>query len=255
MCLRVATYNIHRGVGWDGVEDYLRIAAVLSEIDADIIALQEVTSHSEKSDDVLAYLAAAVGMVAIEGFTLTAAGARYGNAILSKLPVAFVSLTDISVKGREPRGVIRVDFYLNGQTVVVLATHLGLGIRERHIQTKELLALVNEVESNINVLLGDFNEWFPLGGLLGALGKIFSTYQTPATFPSRRPLLKLDRIWLKPAEKIVSLRTHVTKLSLVASDHLPLVMDISLKRANAHNPRTIIPSRSRGDKSLHEIHF
>lgn len=228
MHFRVATYNIHRGVGWDGIEDYARIAAVLAEIDADIIALQEVTSHGEKSDDVLTYLAAAVGMVSIEGFTLTAAGARYGNALLSRLPIAVTRLTDISVKKREPRGVIQADLSLNGQTVVVWATHLGLGIRERRRQTKELLELVDRVDSDIKVLLGDFNEWLPLGSPVRAIGKRFTLPRTPATFPSRRPLLKLDRIWLRPAERIASLRTHATELSLAASDHLPLVMDISI---------------------------
>jgi endonuclease/exonuclease/phosphatase family metal-dependent hydrolase len=226
MSFRVATYNIHRGLGRDGIEDYRRIAAVLAEIDADIIGLQEVTSHSQTTDDVLTYLAAAVGMLPVEGFTLTAAGARYGNALLSKLPIAATSLTDIGLKGREPRGVIQVDLSLNGQKAVVWATHLGLGFHERRSQARMLLALVDKVDCDIKILLGDFNEWLPYGGPLRAIGNRFTTHKSPATFPARRPLLKLDRIWLQPAEKIKSLRTHSTKLSMVASDHLPLVMEI-----------------------------
>lgn len=226
MRLRVATYNIHRGVGLDGMENFRRIAAVLAEIDADIIGLQEVPSHSQTSDDVLAYLAAAVGMVSIEGFTLTAAGARYGNALLSKSKISGTRLTDISVGKREPRGVVQVDLNLNGQNVVMWTTHLGLSLRERRIQAKELLTLVDEGESDINILLGDFNEWIPFGGALRTIGKKFATLTSPATFPSRWPLLKLDRIWLLPAERMVTLRAHSTKLSKVASDHLPLVMDI-----------------------------
>lgn len=227
MDLRIATYNIHRCVGWDGIEDCTRIAAVLAEIDADIVALQEVTSHSETSDEVLTYLAAAEGMEAVEGFTLTAAGADYGNALLSKLPIAATILTDISVKGREPRGVIEVTLRFGSQTVVVLATHLGLGIHERRIQTKQLLERIDMLDGDVNVLMGDFNEWLPFGPL-HAIGKRFTTPRTPATFPSRLPLFKFDRIWLWPAEKMSALRTHTTELSLSASDHLPLVMDISI---------------------------
>jgi len=230
MLIRVATYNIHRCVGLDGIEDKMRIAAVLNEIDADIVALQEVTSHSKTADDVLAYLAEAVGMVPIEGFTLTAAGAHYGNALLSRLPIAASRRIDISVKGREPRGVIQVELSLNNTRLVMWATHLGLGFRERRIQTKQLLKVVDAMQSDLNILLGDFNEWLPFSGPLSAIGDRFTTPKTPATFPSRRPFLKLDRIWLRPAGKIQSLRTHSTRLSLVASDHLPLVMDLDAQR-------------------------
>ena len=204
MGLRVATYNIHQCVGRDGIENTRRIAAVLSEIDADIIALQEVTSHPGKPDDMLAYLAAATEMAPIEGFTLSSAGTRYGNALLTRLPVSAVNLIDISVKKREPRGVIQADLNLNGQTAVLWATHLGLGIRERHLQIKELLKRVDKVESDIAVLLGDFNEWLSSGRHLRTIGRRFTTPQSPATFPSFRPLLKLDRIWVRPAEKIYS---------------------------------------------------
>lgn len=228
MRLRIATYNVHQCVGRDGIENTRRIAAVLSEVDADIVALQEVTSHPEKTDDMLAYLAAAAEMQQIEGFTLNSAGTRYGNALLTRLPVSAVNLIDISVKGREPRGVIQADLNVNGQTVVLWATHLGLGIRERYLQIKKLLKRVDEAERDIAVLLGDFNEWLSFGRPLRAVGQRFSTPQSPATFPSFRPMLKLDRIWVRPADKIATLRAHSTKLSRVASDHLPLVLDMSL---------------------------
>lgn len=108
MRYRLATYNIHRCVGRDGTRNSDRIAAVLHEINADIVALQEVSSHSEPAGDMLAYLADAVDMEPIEGVTLTAAGARYGNALLSRFPVSAVNRINISVKGREPLSLIHI---------------------------------------------------------------------------------------------------------------------------------------------------
>ena len=228
MQLRIATYNIHRCVGLDGIENSKRIATVLREINADIIALQEVTSNSEIKDDILANLAAATGTTQIEGFTLTATGTAYGNAILSRLPVSEIKRIDISVKGREPRGVIEAKLNLNNQTVFLWATHLGLGIRERYMQIKKLLKIVDARENDPGILFGDFNEWLLWSRSLLAISKRFNTIQSPATFPSRRPLFKLDRIWVRPAERLTTLRAHTTKLSRVASDHLPLVADIIL---------------------------
>ncbi len=228
MRFRIATYNLHRCVGRDGIENPKRIATVLREINADIIALQEVTSQPEIADDVLATLAAATGMKSIEGFTLTTTGTRYGNALLSKLPVSAIKRYDISVKGKEPRGMIQANLNLDDQTVILWATHLGLGIRERYLQIEKLLKIVDGIESNSSVLLGDFNEWLSWSRPLRAIGKRFTTRQSPATFPSHRPLLKLDRIWVRPVGRLTTLHAHSTELSRVASDHLPLVADITL---------------------------
>lgn len=227
MHFRIATYNIHRCVGRDGKKNLTRIARVLREINADIIALQEVTSQPEIADDILASLAAVTGMEPIEGFTLTTTGARYGNALLSKFPVSAIQRYDISVKGREPRGVIQAKLNINDQTVILWATHLGLGIRERYLQAEKLLKTVDGIESDLSVLLGDFNEWLSWSRLLRGIGKKFTNRHSPATFPSHRPLLKLDRIWVRPVDKLSTLRAHSTELSRVASDHLPLVADIT----------------------------
>jgi endonuclease/exonuclease/phosphatase family metal-dependent hydrolase len=125
-----------------------------------------------------------------------------------------------------------VAFGLNRQTIILWATHLGLGIRERHLQVKELLKIIHAVDADVGILLGDFNEWLTWSRPLRALHRWFTTPQAtpqvPATFPSRRPLLRLDRIWIRPAERLTTLRAHSTELSRVASDHLPLVADILL---------------------------
>jgi endonuclease/exonuclease/phosphatase family metal-dependent hydrolase len=208
------------------VEDCRRIGAVLLEIAADIVALQEVASLSERAGDVPAYLVRITDTTAIEGFTLTTGNSRYGNALLSRMPVASVKCIDISVEGREPRGVIEVVIDRYHTRVHLWATHLGLRIRERHLQVNELLKIIAAAGAETGILLGDFNEWLPWGRPLRALHRWFAPSRSPATFPSRRPVLKLDRIWVRPSANRFTVRAHATKLSRIASDHLPLVADI-----------------------------
>ncbi len=227
MRIRIATYNIHRCVGRDGVKNFARVAAVLREINADIVALQEVTSHHEPSDNMLDYLAEAADMHPIEGFTLTNAGTRYGNAILTRLPVSEVVRIDISVAGREPRGVIEIILKLHNCKIILWATHLGLGIRERQSQLKKILQIIDVPrDADISILLGDLNEWLAWTLPLRALRRYFPASQSLATFPSGRPLLKLDQIMVNPKERLDNLQVHSTELSRVASDHLPLISDI-----------------------------
>ncbi len=228
MQLRVVTYNIHGCIGRDGIKNFSRVAAVLREIDGDIVALQEVTSHSDSASDMLAYLATATGMQPVPGFTLQKAAGRYGNALLTRLPLLSVNRFDISIPGREPRGVIEAQFHCNALQPMVWATHLGLGVRERRRQMCRLLQIVNAADAEVGMLLGDLNEWLVWSRCFRALRRRFTATPSPATFPAWRPLLKLDRVWIDKADIRVSLRAHRTATSKAASDHLPLVADILL---------------------------
>jgi len=226
--LRVATYNIHRCVGRDGKKDPTRIAAVLREIGADIIALQEVSSVPGHTTDVLALFAKATNSEAIQGFTLQDRHSHYGNALLTRQTVTRIKRFNISVPGREPRGVIDVVLVLEGRTVQLLATHLGLLPSERRFQIERIMPLLEAATADVSILLGDFNEWFLWGQPLRRLQKWFTTGPAPATFPARWPLLSLDRIWVHPSNSLASLWVHRTVLSRIASDHLPLVADVSM---------------------------
>ena len=228
MRLKVATYNIHRCVGRDGRENFSRVATVLKEINADIVALQEVTSHHDPAEDMLAFLAKAADMRAIEGFTLTEARAPYGNALLSRLPISAVNRFDISVPGREPRGLLEAVVNCDTQKVMIWATHFGLGVRERRMQFHRLMAIIDGADTEAGMLLGDLNEWLGWSRALRALYRRFVKYPSPASFPARKPLLKLDRIWFRATTGSIIVRAHSTKMSRAASDHLPLVADVVL---------------------------
>mgnify|MGYP001121937839 CR=1 FL=1 len=228
MSLRIATYNIHRCVGCDGIEDPQRIAAVLRRIDADVVALQEVGFEAGASRNILTDLARATDARAFAGPTLLDRRGHYGNAILSRIPPAAVERVDISVPGREPRGAMAVELAVNGGRLRIVATHLGLHPTERRYQMGRLLPLLGHPDSGPKILLGDFNEWLSWGRPLRSMNRRFGRRPTPATFPSRRPLLALDRIWVDPPDRLISLGLHRHAAAALASDHLPLVAELDI---------------------------
>jgi endonuclease/exonuclease/phosphatase family metal-dependent hydrolase len=228
MPLRIATYNIHRCIGTDRVADPRRIAAVLREIDADIVALQEVAHHPGQPGNPLDRLANAIDATAIEGTTLKDKNGHYGNALLCRLPLTTVQRADISVPGRERRGAIAVTLSVNNFSVQVVATHLGLRTAEKRYQVEQILDLFDPGRMDVSVLLGDLNLWYPAGPTLRRLNRAFEPMPAPATFPSQHPLLSLDRLWVLPRSKLTALAVHKSPVSRVASDHLPVVAELDL---------------------------
>jgi len=228
--LRIASYNIHECVGSDGRRDPARIAAVLREIDADIIGLQEVDARpGETSASMqMQYLAATLGHHAVAGTTLLRAGGEYGNAILTRRRVLDVRRVDLTVYRREPRGALDVDLDIDGRTARVLVTHLGLLPGERRTQVRRLLDLLGDHPSDVVVLCGDINEWFAVGRPLRWLHARMGRTASVPTFPSAFPVFALDRIWVHPHTALASLTAHASPTARRASDHLPLLADIRL---------------------------
>jgi endonuclease/exonuclease/phosphatase family metal-dependent hydrolase len=128
----------------------------------------------------------------------------------------------------EPRGAIDTTLVVGGHAVRVLSTHLGLRPYERRQQVRRVLATIDPGGTAPVVLMGDLNEWFLWGRALRWLHADFHPRPAPATFPARWPVFALDRIWIRPAQHLRSIATHVTAVSRVASDHLPLVADIRI---------------------------
>ena len=233
--LTVASYNIHRCYGRDGRHDPDRIAAVIRELDADVVALQEVESmpRSEAGAeqaglDQFEYLAVATGFGVVAAPTLMNHRAQYGNVLLTRHPVVDVRRVDLSVPGREPRGAIDVDVAVGTRRVRVIATHFGLRVRERRDQVRRLLAAVGDDRDAALVVLGDFNEWIPGVGVLQALHARLGHGTAIRTFPARRPLLALDRIWVQPAAALLDVHVHASDRARAASDHLPICARLAL---------------------------
>ncbi len=221
----IATYNIHSAVGTDRKFSPDRIVGVLQEMQADIVALQEVPLGGGHFPNVLKLIAEQTGYQAVEGFTFAVSGRRYGNAVISRYPVMATRAIDLSFGKREPRGALDADISCHGHPLRVIATHLGLSIAERQDQIRRLLQVFDTDQMPV-ILLGDVNEWFIWGRSLKWLVSHFEEVPALATFPSRWPFLPLDRIWIRPRHRLVHVNVHSTPLSRVASDHLPLIAHI-----------------------------
>jgi endonuclease/exonuclease/phosphatase family metal-dependent hydrolase len=221
--LKVATYNIHCGIGRDGRVSERRVRDVLREIDADVIALQEVESRSSGLD-MLAWLAKETGFHAVWGMTLMRADGHYGNGLLARFPIANVEQVDLTWERREPRNAIAADLDCGaGERLRFVATHLGLRPAERRYQVRRLLPLCVDRPADRAVLAGDVNEWFLWGRPLKWLHAHFVHTPPRRTFPAWMPTLPLDRLWAHPGGMLREVRAHRSRTARAASDHLPLV--------------------------------
>jgi endonuclease/exonuclease/phosphatase family metal-dependent hydrolase len=226
--LRVATYNIHSWEGADNTADPQRILRVIAALNADIIALQEVVSPNAAGVPCsLTDLAQELGYHAIFGQTMLRPDTRYGNALLSRQKPQIVRHHSLAIHRREPRGAIEATFTF-ASTVRIFATHFGLSARERRVQFAKLHTLFQRGAPEVNILLGDLNDWFPLSPLRRRLRLAFGHAPAPHTFPARCPLFALDRIHVTPAGRLRHLARHNTPEAKHASDHLPLVADIQV---------------------------
>lgn len=233
----VASYNVHRFVGTDRRFAPERVARVVNELQAQIVGLQEIDAQFYRAGTQLECLAEKTGMELVLGPTRHNHAGHYGNALLTSYPVKNIRRIDLSVYGREPRGALDVDLWLKGQTVRIIVAHLGLGMGERRRQIKHLLDIFHSERDRMEIMLGDFNEWIPVGKPLSWIHRFFGRSPSLRTFPSFLPILPLDRIWVRPLDAIAGMGTHRTPLSRVASDHLPVKACITPNGAYEHPAR------------------
>ncbi|HET7100153.1 MAG TPA: endonuclease/exonuclease/phosphatase family protein [Terriglobia bacterium] len=244
--LRVATYNIHKCRGLDQRVRPGRIADVLGELDADIVALQEVVGLGSNShEDQALYVTEALGYQSVFGENRRHNGAAYGNLLLSRFPVLGFWNYDITARGREPRGVLRADIRLaDGQVLHLFNVHLGTAWRERSEQARQMVSrriLRNTELAGTRIVLGDFNEWIPGDAtrlLTDHFGGRSVCSHTPRlrTFPCVLPLFRLDHIYFDEQLKLQNLSPHRSRRALVASDHLPVVAEFSLRPRPEQGP-------------------
>jgi endonuclease/exonuclease/phosphatase family metal-dependent hydrolase len=233
--LVVATYNVHTCVGTDRRYDPARVAAVLCELGADIISLQEVVAHPEGANfpDQSSFLAQETGLRAVSLPPRVDHRSRFGNAILTRLPVLGVRHIDLSINGYAPRGALDVDLDAGRYRLRVVATHFGLRGGERRAQAQRLLgaltgrdggnSAIPAVDGGTAILMmGDLNEWRGRRGGIRALDRELGHAPAPRTFPSWCPILPLDRIYAAPPALLRDFDVHRSPLARLASDHLPL---------------------------------
>ncbi|MBZ5611378.1 MAG: endonuclease/exonuclease/phosphatase family protein [Acidobacteriia bacterium] len=236
---RIATYNIHKGRGLDGRRRVERIARVLEKAEADIIALQEVVNHEGRSieDHQASYLAERLGHSYAIGETRKHLGGVYGNVTLSRWGFELVRQIDLTVVGREERGTLRTDIRVGRHLVHVFNVHLGTAHRERRRQANRLLDadLLRAVDiAGPRIVLGDFNDWTH-GVVTRTLSAEFHFRDFAAhlkrtrSYPAILPLVHLDHIYCDQHLNIVKAAFQRDRVSLLASDHLPLVAELTIE--------------------------
>jgi endonuclease/exonuclease/phosphatase family metal-dependent hydrolase len=227
--IQVATYNVHRWTGLNGrsAADPARAGFVISELGADVIALQEVM-RPHRGDDPLEAIAEAMGLYVTFAATRVHKKGELGNAILSRWPLGGVSMLDLSYSRLEKRVAVAAQIPFEGGVLEVISTHLALSDRTRHKQVQALLGHP-QLGRGPTVLLGDMNAWrrCPATRALEARHSTDEDMKNPLSFPSARPVLALDRIYTTGV-RLIEISAHDTRAAQRASDHLPVVARIRL---------------------------
>jgi len=227
--ITVATYNVHRWTGLNGrgPTDPARAAFVISEMNADVVALQEVM-RPHRGEDPLIALSDAMGLhVAFAAARVHKRG-EIGNAILSRWPIAGVSMLDLSFSRMESRVAVSARLKFRHGALDIVATHLALADRTRHRQVRALLDHP-DLQSAPTLLLGDMNAWRQCRATQ-ALDDEFREHHNldwPASFPSAAPVFALDRVYARGV-RVTKLGAHMSRAAQRASDHLPVVASVRL---------------------------
>lgn len=240
--LRVATYNIHKGVQGLGPARRLEIhnlGLAVEQLDADIVCLQEVRKlhrqgplHFERWPEVpQADYLAPEGYEAIYRTNAFTKHGEHGNALLSRWPVLMHRHLDISDHRFEQRGLLHVEVEINARRVHFIVVHLGLiaGSRVRQVQQLQQFIEREVPPHEPLVVAGDFNDWgLRIKRMLAGYGLIeYDEVSEALTYPARLPLVQLDHVYVRGLEP---LGVHVPrgKAWWRMSDHLPLIAEFRL---------------------------
>lgn len=240
---RIVTYNVHRCVGNDRRLNVARIADVLARLEPDIVALQELDVGRARPDhvDQAHEIAQRLGMSSHFHAALTVEEERYGDAILTCYRERLVQVGPLPgydrMRALEPRGALWVEVEIDGKTVQVINTHLGLVPREQQIQAAWLAGpawLEHPHCQGPRIVLGDFNATGAsvvhrtLTAKLQPARSLAPKRTPTSTFPSPLPVLRIDHLFVSPEIQVTGVFAPFDPLTRLASDHLPLVMDFTV---------------------------
>jgi endonuclease/exonuclease/phosphatase family metal-dependent hydrolase len=230
--LRILCMNIHGGRSMDGRRDLPRLHALLEEHDIDIGVFQEMETRASRRasrEDI----AAVAGIGRPHHFI--AAGVQdatgwYGNLLVSRYPILRGTVHDLETASYlEPRNALDTLIETPLGKIRLIGTHLSLSPFVRYREALNLIRLVEQVEEsekNPVFLMGDINEWLPNSKLLRYLDARLTPIPCAATFPSFRPVLRLDRVWHDCRHLDARAKVIACRKTRILSDHLPIVLEI-----------------------------
>ncbi|MBI2772075.1 MAG: endonuclease/exonuclease/phosphatase family protein [Burkholderiales bacterium] len=239
--LRIATYNIHKGVQGIGPVRRLEIHNIghaVEQLDADVVCLQEVRKLHRQEEKYFtrwptlpqAEFLAPEGYESIYRTNATTKHGEHGNALLSRWPVHSHAHEDISDHRFEQRGLLHAEVEVDGRTVHFIVLHLGLIAGSRLRQIAQLGAYIaREIPKRAPVVVaGDFNDWgCKLRPAMGALGFHDFIGERIQTYPARLPLTQLDFVYARGL-KPVGVEIPRGRIWWRMSDHLPLIAEFKV---------------------------
>jgi endonuclease/exonuclease/phosphatase family metal-dependent hydrolase len=234
--MKIASYNIHKCRGVDGLVQPERIVGVVKELNADVVALQEVDHRIGTRTGLLdpELIERETGLKLLVQSDVVDGHGWHGNALLVRGTPIHYHRSRIHLPGIEPRGAVFAELDLGEGMFRVIAVHLGLLRRSRVQQVNAILDQFLSMAPMPTLMLGDFNEWRRVRrSALAVLEPVFGFQPATPSFPSRLPMLPMDRILDWPRGLITNFAIHSSPLAKVASDHLPLVAEVDLGRVGA----------------------
>ncbi len=234
MKITAMTYNICSGKNMARDRDLNYAAAVIREVAPDFVTLNEVRSHTSDIGDVAQAdeLGRLTGYYPVFGKSIDIMGGEYGNALLTRLPIAESEIIHIpdpektDIGFYEHRSILRCVLMAGDTPVTVLCTHFGLMPSEQRNAVDAVLNVLS-TEENPVMLMGDLNmtpDAEILQPILYAMTDTAGNRNSPLTFPSDEPKDKIDYILHTDGittEKLYSIDTQ-------NSDHRPLIAELSI---------------------------
>lgn len=228
--IRVASYNMRKGIGTDRRRNPERILEVLREIEADVVALQEADRRfGTKAAVITPHLLDEHSDFKAVGFGVrTGSMGWHGNALLVRKSAQVVACEIIHLPALEPRGAVAAEVTLGTNTIRVIGMHLDLSGLWRRRQAAAIIGYVDACRRrHPTVMMGDLNEWTRTAGCLRDFGRDYVFAETGASFHARRPVGRLDRIMVSSELRIRECGVHSSAASRKASDHLPIWADLT----------------------------
>ncbi len=223
---KIVSYNIHKAIGTDRQRDPLRILNVLMEVDADIVVLQEADRRFGMRERTLPtfLVEQQTDYVPVPFDVQHDSMGWHGNTIMVRRDAAILEHDVLHIPYLEPRGVVTASVRLPyGPELTVFGMHLDLSGLWRVQQARAIAELAQAAQERRPTLLaGDLNEWRANGSCLKIFARHFTMLECGRSFPSRRPIGKLERIMHGPPLEVVEYGVHHSSLASRASDHLPV---------------------------------
>lgn len=234
--LRVMQYNIHFGVGIDGVYNIYRLIGVLKNADADIIILNESDKYySSRSNNMYMgeYIAKQLGMNFIHRSSIIipappAPDREVGNVVLTKAKIEHVETKFFSVGDQWPRVITKSKIEFDDGRILYLGmTHFGLTEQGRLVQAREAVDFMADVDDYPVLIAGDMNDYPDspaIAVLKYAYTDAFASIPDANTFPANNPTNRIDYIW---GNDRITFRNNGRVIETEASDHRPIIIDVS----------------------------